>query len=88
MKKRYLLLCVVILIAVSLCSLSYQQDFLKKQTKKVRSSTSLIRHQKAVSSYERKVIGVNRLQHGTEKSDAYDPHFIYTLFPPEGYYPV
>jgi hypothetical protein len=89
MKIRYLLLCVVVLIAGSLLSLRYQQDFLKKQKKvHLSSSTALIRHQKALSKYERKVIGINRLQHGTEKSDAYDPHFIYTLFPPEGFYPV
>jgi len=99
MRVRYILLSVAILITITIVSLQFQQDFLKRR-KPPSSSTSnsasplLLQHRGAASralsatSHLRKVIQIHRLQHGTEKSDAYDPHFIYTLFPPEGYYPV
>jgi len=119
MKVRYILLGVVLLIAISVFSLQFQQDFLKRrkgsrvsldekahstqqrhlqlqqqQQQYSSNSASPLRlrrapsHAISASTYLRKVIRINRLQHGAEKSDAYDPHFIYTLFPPEGYYPV
>ena len=36
----------------------------------------------------RALIGIHKLQHGTEKGDEYHPYFQYTLYPPDGAYPV
>ena len=36
----------------------------------------------------RAVVRIHSLACGTEKGDAYRPHFTYTLFPPDGAYPV
>jgi len=33
-------------------------------------------------------LGIHRLQHGTELGPEYHPYFQYTLFPPDGAYPV
>ena len=36
----------------------------------------------------RALIGIHKLQHGTELGTEYHPYFQYTLFPPDGAYPV